>query len=897
MSIYTGYFNDINNNAYRVIFNCSKGSEAKEITLGGSPFTTQMEGDDDTIYNPVKYQGATVEIIDSDYLFDLYSGKAQATSVTLDKMVNNKWITEWMGFVEPNLYSQGFEEQREVIEVNCIDGLSTLQYFKYETEDINSNIYFNQLISKLLSRCNCYQYFYISTNTSLTKEETGSLIDKILINQRAFYSERNDATETDEDLALTMQDVLEAVCQYLGVTAISDGDSVYFIDYDALKAGNFNFYRYFVISGGYVSTVTLKDTYKITGEDYSENGATLSLDTVYNKVVVTDRFKDIDEIDIDFFDLATAENITANNDTNYQSINTAYDASDRTLTSALAVVDEMILDKDEQEPTRVERLFDLAYNISDGKVNKPNFVAARYLKHPNANLKKYSINNYNLQNSVKSFVQQTYPDTINYYDSLNLIGSYLAQIYSFECPYQWRKELNIIKVNGEEVTVDKDDDLDAMTFQAKWTDGTTKYNAADAMREEGDYQFLRTSKWHNIADYRQQQTLLAAHEDISARGLIPQIKLDNYIVLSVPYMYSMYLDQDQFDKVPFFSINSTALDQGMIGGKDTYLIISGNIHWNTDKDRKGVAQYGQGYPIPKGQRGIKTEQYIKSQFETYLNCWLRYNGYSWNGREWVKDDNGDVYFKLYYMNSGCTDDDRKVSNTICTDLPIRNNIDYTMGLNDKTGTAIPIPPEWGILTKSPAFGICKPHFPALNKYDSGNFYETYWYPNRVFIKDLKLEFAMGNGNKVNLESDTAYSNTIDDGNVAELSDIEFKITTYDDKKLSYTNVCYYDKDADKYHFLQRVYNRALYDKELDYFINNGDYSDSELGLKQEEHTVFKIVNQYTQPAVKLNLTLKNRFKVYGLYQNTTMAGKDFIVQSVSTDYRMNSQNINLIEKF
>lgn len=358
-----------------------------------------------------------------------------------------------------------------------------------------------------------------------------------------------------------------------------------------------------------------------------------------------------------------------------------------------------------------------------------------------------------------------------------------------------------------------------------------------------------------------------------------------------------YVDQSQFDKIPYFALNESALEQGLIGGNDTYLIISGKVNWNVDKDRQGVTQYGQAYPIPKGQRGVSTDQYVSSPFETYFNCWLRYNGYSWNGTEWVEDKNGDVYFKLFYMDAGTSNDERKISNIICTDLPIRNNIDYTMGLSDKTGTAIPIPASWGILTKTPQFGICKPHFPSLNKEDSGNWYGTGWQPHRVFIKDLKLEFALGDSNKVNLDTDTAYSNTIEDGNAAELSDIEFKITSYDDKKLSYTNVSYFDREADKYSFLQRVYNRALYEKELTYYYDNGDYSGSDEGLKQEEHTVFKIVNQYSQPAIKLNLTLKNRFSVYGLYSNTTMSGKDFIVDSVSVDYRNDSQEINLVEKF
>jgi hypothetical protein len=56
------------------------------------------------------------------------------------------------------------------------------------------------------------------------------------------------------------------------------------------------------------------------------------------------------------------------------------------------------------------------------------------------------------------------------------------------------------------------------------------------------------------------------------------------------------------------------------------------------------------------------------------------------------------------------------------------------------------------------------------------------------------------------------------------------------------------------------------------------------------------VNQYSTPSIILNLSLRNDNAIYGLYRDTTISGKDFIVDNVNIDYKHNKQEIKLIEK-
>ena len=69
--------------------------------------------------------------------------------------------------------------------------------------------------------------------------------------------------------------------QYLGYTLIADGEDVYIIDYDAIRAGRSKYYRY-DISGGAASTVNISNSYHIDSNSYSENGTKVSLAEVFN---------------------------------------------------------------------------------------------------------------------------------------------------------------------------------------------------------------------------------------------------------------------------------------------------------------------------------------------------------------------------------------------------------------------------------------------------------------------------------------------------------------------------------------------------------------------------------------------------------------------------------------
>jgi hypothetical protein len=171
---YTGQFRDINENLYTVnIITNNDSSTTKTVTLGTTPFVTEIETSEEHIYKPCKYSMATIRMINSDYSFDLYSAKAQENKVTL---VDKDNVIGWIGYTTPNLYSMGYENEVEEIEIECIDALSTLQYYQYKPLNTTKQIVsIENIINKILMKCNAYTHYYISNATMyFIRQETTS---------------------------------------------------------------------------------------------------------------------------------------------------------------------------------------------------------------------------------------------------------------------------------------------------------------------------------------------------------------------------------------------------------------------------------------------------------------------------------------------------------------------------------------------------------------------------------------------------------------------------------------------------------------------------------------------------------------------------------------------------
>lgn len=789
--IYSGTFESVNNTRYRVDIKTG-GNKRQELTLSGSPFVTQMDQSDEIIYTPAKYQTATVGFITPDYNLDIYSPAAQGTKVELYE-VGNRDTLMWTGYVTPNLYDQGFSKHIEEVQVECIDALSTLQYFKYSTEN-KSTVTFWYIINKLIKQCNAYTKFYISDNTQLTEDGNSCIAKKLYISESNFFDEKEEG-ETDQDVAWTCQEVLEEICRYLGLTAIADKDSVYFVDYDAIKVGINTYWRY-TVDNNSGQKVTVNFSKAITGSDFSATGSTLSLDNVYNKVNVVSDYNTFEDVIPGVFD--NLVNITSGSDTtlaNSTNINNG-------------MYGEVVSGNGENMIVMVDRV----YNPQKNSYGDYNTVAVKYCNNPNFKFYKYNSSGTDITNSVTS---------LNYTDTKTMKGATIAQ------------------------------------FFVKKLDKISTWESILMQVVQG---YLTLDKW-------------------LSRNQISNITFSNYIMMLNPD--TNHISNENAVNYPYFEtvVNDS---NALFGGQNAYLLIKGSYIFHYFNDDP--------YPIPDNEADISEGRYKIDASTAYLLAKLQWGDLYWNGDSW---QNASTTFQIPFVPSNADGDDRRADALMFKENKFVNTVSWRIGTSE-TGQIIPMPDATVAISGLPKLTVYKPIDPTWEGH--GQHYKA----NCVFLKDFAIKAIVGDPTFSNAnDSDTNYSMVIDEDYIQELGDIKMRIATHDNKNPNFSCVAY--KDGDEYRFLDKTYNKALSDEVSGLVFNgiNGDEVCDGL-LRQEWWLVYRIYKQYSTASIRLNFSLRNDNEIWGLYSDGAIdeqqSGKEFIADSISRDYRFNTQEITLIEK-
>lgn len=793
---YIGTFKDIDNNAYTVqIITSQSEVVTSEIVLAESAFKTEMDQSDDNIYKPVKYQSATVSIVtkdESDYMFNLYSGSAKHTEV---KLLNSDNELLWGGYATPVVYNNGYTAPHEILELEVIDGLSILQYFPYKTQEkqIKSII---EILTDILQICEIYDEFYISSSIKLTSNSTDSLINNLYISEQNFFDEKED-NETDDDVAWTCQEVLEEICQYLGVVCIAEGNKVFFIDLDAIKNNQNGYWKYNIGETTY-SSVTLSEGVALSGNLYRGTDSTISLDNVYNKVSIKDDFYTFEDIIPDIYD--TAQNITKDSDTTL--------ASSSNINNGM--YGEVVQGVEGNSPTDTNNniiiMIDRVYDPQDEVYTDCNAVFVKYFKHP-----YYRFYSYGTPSN----------ESLNYTDTKNMHGAIITKFYV--------KKLE-------------------KTYLNSWMAIITG-NPVDMSKTLDDWM---------------------------AKNEISSVSFSNYIMMLNPH--TNHITNEQITQYPYFETTGTDFS-ALFGGDKAFLVIQGSYSYHYMSEDP--------YPIPEDEVDISEGRYSMDAGHTYLLCKLQWGDKYWDGTKW---DSSNKTFKLPYMRDDASGGDRRADATMFKDLDFVNTVTWRMGVTEK-GYMIPLP-EGKIMSGMPKLTVYKPFDPNFHSEKSGDNEGQHYRHTVVFLKNFAIKAVIGDPTYSDVnDTDTIYTNVIDNNSVNELDEIKFKICTNDGKKPNYSSVAYKDSN-NEYHFLDTIYNSAMISNGI---INNEGNSNNG-DLRAEEWLIHRLTNQYSEPKVRLELQLNTRQKPYAVLTDKWLPGKKFIVDSQSTDYVNNQTTITLVEK-
>ena len=216
---YTIPFKDSENTDYLVqIFRGGYNGEAKELTGAVSCFVVSGT-DDDFVYTPIRPSSATIKVLDSDLLLDLYSINNQYAPVRLLR----NGILEWTGYIRPEQFTQPYVPTAEVISVDCVCALSTLEKIEYkQINNLTGVVDLWTLIKTLISyakgsyRGVCIPWVYGSSSSM-----TGNVFERITLIENNFIKEE-----------MTLYEVLEAVCKFLNWTVYDFKGCLWFVDND-----------------------------------------------------------------------------------------------------------------------------------------------------------------------------------------------------------------------------------------------------------------------------------------------------------------------------------------------------------------------------------------------------------------------------------------------------------------------------------------------------------------------------------------------------------------------------------------------------------------------------------------------------------------------------------------
>ena len=226
------------------------------------------------------------------------------------------------------------------------------------------------------------------------------------------------------------------------------------------------------------------------------------------------------------------------------------------------------------------------------------------------------------------------------------------------------------------------------------------------------------------------------------------------------------------------------------------------------------------------------------------------------------------------------------------DVEIANNVRWDSGI-DESGYMIPLPDNT-LVSGIPHFTLYKPYDPNYHSSRSGDNKGQYYKHNQVFLKDFKIQLVKSDPSREgDADTDTTYTNIIDADNVSDMDDEEFRITTNDNKSPSFSDVAV--KTDAGYVWLGDTINDATQTAEKEWSVVDDDSNVSTTGqMRQEQHRVFRYVNQYSSPAAKITFTSVNVVKPWSLITEPYI-GKKFVVDAQQINYKEDTSVITMRE--
>lgn len=269
-----------------------------------------IEIDDETndVFDVFLSQSATITLLTTHYIAEFFQMSALNAKVNIrcaGKVV-------FAGYVEPQVYSQDFNEVYDELNLSCIDALSALQYSQYNNVTNSGNyaiaktkadqIDLRTLLRNIIGSVGngldlsaaeagaCAVYYDGTVQTARGSKE---IFSNTSINELLFYDD-------DADSVWTQEDVLKEVLRYFNLHIRQIGLDFFIFDWSTAKDNSLASAAWLNLNADIVSSASAvsASTIAINTSIVEDCGTQISIDETFNQIQLPCTRKEIDELAI-----------------------------------------------------------------------------------------------------------------------------------------------------------------------------------------------------------------------------------------------------------------------------------------------------------------------------------------------------------------------------------------------------------------------------------------------------------------------------------------------------------------------------------------------------------------------------------------------------------------------
>lgn len=911
--ILRGEFRDLSGELLTVLIKSGGSGTVKEIGKDGLYFAADpvhIEESIEDITEHVIRKSATINLVVSDYIGDiLFTSAARVIVVNIWK--GSECI--FAGYVEPATFSQPFNSSVDEFTLNCTDFLSTLQYTSYKNivplnyrqavQEAGSTS-FKQVIEGMFDtrglnlNDNQKPRLLYDQSKGTAKGKEGTVFEELSISELFIIGKDEDSTWKNSDL-------LKEVMQYLNLHIRQEGLDFYIYDWDTLVQGNP--INWLDLQTGEV-VGKQPQSIIINPSHYAGTDTSLSTSEVVNQFQLSCSLEGQDTI----IESPLAED----------SLKSHYKGQQLILTEISSLgsgksANEAFNAAVKGQPTTYDALFETDWYMRS--MYNPTWKLRRSEDMLEVDENGTGIN----QHKVAQYLRD-HPLT----PALLRLGSVDRKAKATDNSPTSKIDTDnylVISIGGNENdTAEKhsptDNDLRDCSPLIEYVgnksggvfsppdENTTNYLVFSGsllmqpiLYESGVGRASRVSSYDLILKHGARKTqgkeykaVVPFYDPPKKDTVFDLRRLDSNLVMSQGNEEGRYYTRKHY---------SARLNTD----KPTYNSGASYFQpWTKDKSAKGLKfEYGSvgdstdkysKLPILECELVIGSKYCVETVLDVYGNSrfeWLTLEEIKARPDLTYKDDDGTTKYKTT-MSLGINP--KIEDHIIGQEHPLQNTIDYTMNLDGKEGTAIPIKQSdrlcgkvsfrilspiqlvWGKIVRR------HPTFFRSTKWSSGSRY-ILAHTENIIIKNFACNIVSDKGKQESMgDNDLIYSSVAQTKYINKHDGTEFKFIT----QLSSSEAV--EKGIKNEVYLNSVFNtttslpvRSIYNKVLD-----------ETG-KAEEHYVSQYYNFMSRPRLKVEVTLNDTgIDFTSTYQSKTL-GKKFLVQSVSRDIRNKTARITLIE--